>query len=305
MVAVTMSRSRHQRARAYAIGRERATRWVLYGVIAVGVVYTLFPVLWMLSNSFKDGMAVFNSPPIWIVTDPVFENYAMAFGVVLEHGRGRGSNYIDFMFNSVIIASLTTILSVAIGTLAGYALARFRYPGSMKFHLSFWILSTRMIPPIVTILPLFIFFLWFGLVNTKTSLVIAYTAFNLPFVVWMMRGYFQEIPRELEESAMVDGDTGFGAFFRVVLPLARPGLAATAMFTMILSWNEFLFALILTDTRSAQTLPSAVAGRIGVMHIDWAEISAVAIIALMPLLIAAFALQRHLVRGLSFGAVRG
>ena len=305
MVAVTMSRSRHQRARAYAIGRERATRWVLYGVIAVGVVYTLFPVLWMLSNSFKDGMAVFNSPPIWIVTNPVFENYAMAFGVVLEHGRGRGSNYIDFMFNSVIIASLTTILSVAIGTLAGYALARFRYPGSMKFHLSFWILSTRMIPPIVTILPLFIFFLWFGLVNTKTSLVIAYTAFNLPFVVWMMRGYFQEIPRELEESAMVDGDTGFGAFFRVVLPLARPGLAATAMFTMILSWNEFLFALILTDTRSAQTLPSAVAGRIGVMHIDWAEISAVAIIALMPLLIAAFALQRHLVRGLSFGAVRG
>ena len=305
MVAVTLSQSRHTRSRAYAIGRELATRWVLYAVIGVGVVYTLFPVLWMLSNSFKDGMAVFNSPPIWIVTDPVVENYLMAFGVVLEHGRGRGSNYIDFMINSIIVGMLTTILSVAIGTLAGYALARFRYPGSMKFHLSFWILSTRMIPPIVTILPLFIFFMFVGLVNTKTALVIAYTAFNLPFVVWMMRGYFQEIPRELEESAMVDGDTGFGAFFRIVLPLARPGLAATAMFTMILSWNEFLFALILTDTRSAQTLPAAVAGRIGVMHIDWAEISAVAIIALMPLLIAAFALQRHLVRGLSFGAVRG
>ena len=121
----------------------------------------------------------------------------------------------------------------------------------------------------------------------------------------MMKGYFQEIPRELEESAMVDGDTGFGAFWRVVLPLARPGLAATAIFTMILSWNELLFALILTDTKSAQTLPSAIAGRVGVLHIDWAEISAMGIVALLPLLIAAFAVQRHLVRGLSFGAVRG
>ena len=121
----------------------------------------------------------------------------------------------------------------------------------------------------------------------------------------MMKGYFQEIPRELEESAMVDGDTGIGAFWRIVLPLARPGLAATAIFTMILSWNELLFALILTDTPSANTLPIGIAGRVGEYRIEWAEISAIAVVAGLPLIIFAFVLQRHLVRGLSFGAVRG
>ena len=209
------------------------------------------------------------------------------------------------MRNSVIVGAVTTFLSVAIGTLAGYALARFRYPGSMKFHLSFWILSTRMIPPIVTIIPLFIFFVFVGMVNTKISLIIAYTMFNLPFVVWMMKGYFQEIPRELEESAMVDGDTGIGAFFRIVLPLARPGLAATAIFTMILSWNELLFALILTDTPGVNTLPIGMASRVGEYRIEWAEISAIAMVSGLPLIVFAFVLQRHLVRGLSFGAVRG
>ncbi len=296
MVASAPSETRYRRTRAYAIARNRSTRWIMTGVLAFGVVYTLFPVMWMLSNSFKNGMAVFEMPPVWIVTDPVTDNYTKAFAT---------RPYANYILNSVIVGLLTTLLSVAIGTLAGYALARFRYPGSMKFHLSFWILSTRMIPPIVTIIPLFIFFMFFDLIDTRTSLIIAYTAFNLPFVVWMMRGYFQEIPRELEESAMVDGDTGFGAFWRIVVPLARPGLAATAIFTMILSWNELLFALILTDTKGAQTLPSAVAGRVGVLHIDWAEISAIGIVALLPLLIASFVVQRHLVRGLSFGAVRG
>ena len=295
-MAAARGETRYRRSRANAAARAHGTRWLVVGLLVFGVVYTLFPVLWMLSNSFKNGMAVFEMPPVWIVTDPVTDNYTKAFTT---------RPYGNYILNSVIVGLLTTALSVAIGSLAGYALARFRYPGSMKFHLSFWILSTRMIPPIVTIIPLFIFFMFFGLVNTRTSLIIAYTGFNLPFVVWMMKGYFQEIPRELEESAMVDGDTGFGAFWRVVLPLARPGLAATAIFTMILSWNELLFALILTDTKSAQTLPSAIAGRVGVLHIDWAEISAMGIVALLPLLIAAFAVQRHLVRGLSFGAVRG
>ena len=173
-------------------------------------------------------------------------------------------NFVDrpyalYMLNSVIVGILTTFFSVAIGTTAGYALARFRYPGAMRFHLAFWILATRMIPPIVTVIPLFIFFHFLDLVDTKTSLVIAYTAFHIPFVVWMMKGYFQEIPRELEESAMVDGDTGLGAFWRIVVPLAVPGLTATAIFTMILSWNELLYAVILTDTPAANTFPIALA----------------------------------------------
>ena len=296
MATTTISDARYRRERSYAIARQHTTRWIIYVAIAVALIYTAFPILWMLSNSFKTRLDVFSMPPIWITEEPTIRNYVRNF---------VDRPYLKFMWNSVIVGSLTTFFSVAIGTLAGYALARFRYPGNMKYHLSFWILSTRMIPPIVTIIPLFIFFIFVGLVNTKTSLVIAYTAFNLPFVVWMMKGYFQEIPRELEESAMVDGDTGIGAFWRIVLPLARPGLAATAIFTMILSWNELLFALILTDTPSANTLPIGIAGRVGEYRIEWAEISAIAVVAGLPLIIFAFVLQRHLVRGLSFGAVRG
>ena len=290
------SDAQYRRGRGYAIARERTNRWIIYAAIAVGIIYTAFPILWMLSNSFKTRLDVFSMPPIWFPEEPTLSSYIKNFSE---------RPYLLFMRNSLIVGTLTTLFSVAIGTLAGYALARFRYPGNMKFHLSFWILSTRMIPPIVTIIPLFIFFMFVGLVNTKTSLIIAYTAFNVPFVVWMMKGYFQEIPRELEESAMVDGDTGIGAFFRIVLPLARPGLAATAIFTMILSWNELLFALILTDTPRVNTLPIGMAGRVGEYRIEWAEISSIAIVAGLPLIIFAFVLQRHLVRGLSFGAVRG
>ena len=290
-----ISDAKYRRGRGYAIARERTSRWIIYAAIAGAVIYTMFPILWMLSNSFKTRLDVFSMPPIWFPEEPTLSSYIKNFSE---------RPYLLFMRNSLIVGTLTTLFSVAIGTLAGYALARFRYPGNMKFHLSFWILSTRMIPPIVTIIPLFIFFMFVGLVNTKTSLVIAYTAFNLPFVVWMMRGYFQEIPRELEESAMVDGDTGIGAFFRIVLPLARPGLAATAIFTMILSWNELLFALILTDTPRVNTLPIGMAGRVGEYRIEWAEISSIAIVAGLPLIIFAFVLQRHLVRGLSFGAVK-
>jgi multiple sugar transport system permease protein len=283
------------RSRASAVARQTGARWVAFGAIAIGVVYTLFPVWWMVSNSLKNRLDVFAMPPIWIVTNPSFVNYTQNFSEF---------RYAQYIFNSAIVALVTTVFSVAVGAMAGYALARFRYPRNMGFHLSFWILSTRMIPPIVTIVPLFIFFHFVGLVNTKTSLIIAYTTFNLPFVVWMMKGYFREIPRELEESAMVDGDTGFGAFWRIVLPLARPGLAATAIFCMILSWNELLFAVILTETASSNTLPMGIAARITQFRIQWGEISAISIVALMPALIVAFILQKHLVRGLSFGAGR-
>ena len=282
-------------SRTSAIARQTGTRWIAYAAIAVGVGYTLFPVLWMVSNSVKTRLDVFTMPPIWIVSNPSLVNYTQNFSEF---------RYAQYIFNSAVVALVTTIFSVAVGAMAGYALARFRYPGNMKLHLSFWILSTRMIPPIVTIIPLFIFFHFMDLVNTKTSLIIAYTTFNLPFVVWMMRGYFHEIPRELEESAMVDGDTGFGAFWRIVLPLARPGLAATAIFCMILSWNELLFAVILTETASSNTLPMGIASRITQFRIQWGEISAISIVALMPALIVAFVLQKHLVRGLSFGAGR-
>ncbi len=286
----------YDRSHEFSAMRERVTRWGVYAIVAFAVIYTVFPVLWLLTNSFKTRLDMCSMPPIWIVDNPTLYNYTQVF---VER------EYLTYMWNSTFVAMLTTLFSLVIGTLAGYALARFDYPGRMKYHVSFWILSTRMMPPIVTIVPLYIFFSFLDLLNTKMALVIAYTGFNLPFVVWMMKGYFAEIPRDLEESAMVDGDTRLGAFFRIILPLARPGLAATAIFCLILSWNELLFALIITETTSSNTLPIGIAGRITQYKVEWGEISASGFAACVPIIIFAFVVQRHLVRGLSFGSVKG
>ena len=296
MTTIATASSTFGKPQEFSAGRERVKTWIVYAIVAFAVIYTVFPVLWLLTNSFKTRLDMFAMPPIWIVDNPTLYNYDQIF---------IKREYFTYMWNSTYVATLTTLLSLVIGTLAGYALARFSYPGRMKYHVSFWILSTRMLPPIVTIMPLYIFFSFLDLLNTREALVIAYTGFNLPFVVWMMKSYFAEIPRDLEESAMVDGDTRMGAFFRIILPLARPGLAATAIFCLILSWNELLFALIITETTSANTLPIGIAGRITQYKVEWGEISASGFAACVPIIIFAFIVQRHLVRGLSFGSVKG
>jgi multiple sugar transport system permease protein len=276
--------------------KEMAQNIAAWLVIAVALVWTLFPIYWIGVNSFKLDLDIFAVPPVWFDFAPTLKHYYAAF---VERP------FLRYAMNSLIVAVATTIVSLVFGTMAGYALARFRYPGAMRKHVSFWILSTRMMPPIVTIIPLFIFFGTLNMLNTKTAVVIAYTAFNLPFVTWMMKSYFQDLPVELEEAAMVDGDTRWGAFIRVALPLARPGLAATAIFSLILAWNEFLLALILTHTERAQTLPIGISGRVTQYTTYWGEISAAGFLASIPIVIFAFIVQRHLVRGLSFGAVKG
>jgi multiple sugar transport system permease protein len=247
-------------------------------------------------NSFKLDIDIFAVPPVWFDFPPTLKHYDAAF---------IGQPFLIYALNSLVIAIATTIVSLIFGTMAGYALARFHYPGRLRYQISFWILSTRMMPPIVTIIPLFIFFNFFSLLNTKLAVVVAYTAFNLPFVTWMMKSYFQDLPPELEEAAMVDGDTRWGAFLHVALPLARPGLAATAIFSLILAWNEFLLALILTQTDRSMTLPVGISGRVTQYTTHWGEISAAGFLASVPIIIFALIVQRHLVRGLSFGAVKG
>ena len=271
-------------------------RVAAYLTIAVALVITLFPVYWIASNSFKYDIDIFSVPPQWFPVNPVLKHYYAAF---VERP------FLQYALNSLIIAVATTFVSLVLGTMAGYALARFQYPGQWRYQISFWILSTRMMPPIVTIIPLYIAFNYLDMLNTKPAVVIAYTAFNLPFATWMMKSYFQDLPVELEEAAMVDGDTRWGAFLRVALPLARPGLAATAIFCLIISWNEFLLALVLTLTERSQTLPIGIAGRVTQYNTYWGEISAAGFTACIPIMIFAFIVQKHLVRGLSFGAVKG
>ena len=264
--------------------------------IVVALILTLFPVYWIAANSFKFDIDIFSVPPQWFPANPTLKHYNAAF---VERP------FLQYGLNSLIIAVATTIVSLVLGTMAGYALARFQYPGRWRYQISFWILSTRMMPPIVTIIPLYLAFNYLDMLNTKWAVVIAYTAFNLPFATWMMKSYFQDLPVELEEAAMVDGDTRWGAFLRVALPLARPGLAATAIFCLIISWNEFLLALILTLTERSQTLPIGIAGRVTQYNTYWGEISAAGFTACIPIMIFAFIVQKHLVRGLSFGAVKG
>ena len=296
MASTAITAPRRSLLESVGLERRTSTKVVVALVIVIALVWTLWPIFYIFGNSFKPRFEMFSYDLVMWPEKPIIKHYYEAF---VERP------FLRFMLNSVIVAVSTTVASLAFGTLAAFGLARLRYPANLKFHISFFILSVRMMPPIVSVLPLFLFFVALGLHDTKFALVIAYTGFNLPFVVWMMKGYFQEIPREMEDSAMVDGDTRLGAFWRVVLPLAAPGIAATAIFCLILSWNEFLFALILTDTVDAKTLPIGIVGRITKLEVRWGEMSAAGFASMIPIVIFAFIVQRHLVRGLSFGAVRG
>ena len=271
-------------------------RLLKYLGLAFAVVVALAPVYWMLTISLKSEVDQFAVPPRWLIFIPTLEHYHDAF-VTRSFGQ--------YLINSAIVAITSTACALTLGTLAAYSLARFRLPFNMDRKLSLWILSTRMFPAIVTAVPLFLMMRDLQLLNTRLSLIIVYTAFNLPFVVWMMRGFFVELPRDLEEAALVDGDSRLGALVRIVLPLVAPGLAATAVFCLIVSWNEFLFALVLTQTDTAMTLPVGIAGRVTQYEIKWGVMSAAGTVAMLPILIFALSVQRYLVRGLSLGAVKG
>jgi multiple sugar transport system permease protein len=267
-----------------------------YLFLSLALLATLLPIYWMITISLKSEVDHFAFPPAWLFFSPTIGHYYDAF-VTRSFGQ--------YLLTSAFVAITSTASALIIGTFAAYALARFRLPYNLDEKLSLWILSTRMFPAIVTAVPLFLMMRDLRLINTRLALVVIYTAFNLPFVVWMMRGFFAELPRELEEAAMVDGDSRMGALWRVALPLVAPGLAATAVFCLIVSWNEFLFALVLTQTDEAMTLPVGIAGRVTQYEIKWGVMSAAGTVAIVPILVFALAVQKYLVRGLSLGAVKG
>ncbi len=260
-------------------------------LLAAAVLITLFPVYWLATLSLKREVDQFAVPPIWLRFTPTLAHYYDIFWV-----RPFGT----YLLNSAVAAGASTLVALVIGTAAAYSLARFPRPG-----LAFWILSTRMFPPIVSIIPLFMMLRWAKLLDSIFALVVLYTAFNLPFVVWMMRSFFEELPADLEEAAMMDGQTRLGALWKVVLPLVRPGLAATAAFCLVIGWNEFLFALIVAQTDAAMTLPVGIAGRVTQYEIKWGAMSAAGVVAMLPVFLFASAMQKYLVRGLSLGAVKG
>jgi multiple sugar transport system permease protein len=273
----------------------RRLGWVaLCLAILVVLAAWLFPLYWIVATSLKTRLQAFAFPPIWTFT-PTLESYNDAFVV----SRTPMTN---FLVNSVIVAVATTVVSMLLGTTAAYALARFPIKG--KKNLIFWILSTRMAPPIAVVLPLFLIMQQLKLINTFPGVILAYTTFNLPFVVWMMRGFFGEISRELEEAALIDGATPWRSFWWVGIPLAAPGLVATAIFCFIFSWNEFLFALVLTGVQT-QTLPVAITAFWSTSDLKWGQFMATGVVTIAPVLVFAIAVQRYLVRGITLGAIKG
>ena len=230
-------------------------------------------------------------PSIWIFR-PTFENYTAIF---------QQRNLLHFARNSFVVVIGTTLVSLALGSLAAYGFARF--PFKKRESLAFWILSLRMLPPMATVIPFFIVARLLGILDTHLVLILAYMTFNIPFSIWMMRGFFEEIPREIEEAALVDGCSHWQVMVRVLLPLSAPGLTATAIFCVIQSWNEFAFALFLTGV-NARTLPTTVTFFLSVTGVIWGEMAAVGVVTALPVIIFAMLVQKHMIRGLTFGAVK-
>jgi multiple sugar transport system permease protein len=273
------------------VGRKRIKRTILYIVLIVVFAFWAVPMLWMVSSSFKNDVDSLSKVPKIFFT-PTMANYHDALVT-----RGILKNFV----NSVVIALLSSCLGIIIGTPCAYAISRFDM--KQKESLYFWFLTTRIAPPILSALPFFLFSRLVGLYDSRAMMVIVYTLMNLSWVVWMMRSFFDELPKEVDESGMVDGCTRVGVLVRLVLPLSRPGLIATAIFCLVISWNEYFFALILTSVK-AQTLPAAITSFLTIHGLLWGQMCAIGTIVMLPILVFIFFTQRQLVRGLTMGSVK-
>jgi len=295
-------------SRARRRGNRIAKRALLYiAVIIVCIIY-VFPIYWIFCTSFKTRAQAFNWPPLFI-WNPTTRNYIDIFlkrqteieaitGKVIELATGAEA----FFYNSFTAVLGSIALAILIGTLAAYSFSRYRPKGTDT--LMFFILSTRMLPAIVVAIPIFFFYRKLGLYNTIPGLILLYTMFNLPFAVWMMKSFFDEIPIDIEHAAMVDGSKPLKIFFKIALPQVYVGLAATLGFLVINVWNEFLFAMLLTE-KMTRTVPVALAATRGEVGINWGLLAAIEVLYVIPAIVLIFLLQKYLLRGMTFGTVRG
>ncbi len=317
-----------------AIVQSRGSRWWNRGAIALVLlllVLMMIPLLWIGATAFKARSDATTVPPTVIFKPeitpfiklftsrvqqrgdmdkdayakaPWWEKQVMDGGdrfIKDDQGNIESSGYVSRFVNSIIIAVTSTFLAVALGTITAYGFSRFRMPGEDDWL--FFILSTRMLPPVVVAIPMFLMYRAVGLVDTHIGLIILYTAFNLSFSVWLMKGFIDEIPKEYEEAALVDGYTRLEAFFKIVLPQAVTGIAATAVFCFITAWNEYAFALMMTN-KVAQTAPPYIPSQLGSGLTDWTVIAAGSLLFLVPVALFTFFLRDHLLRGVTFGAIR-
>lgn len=286
----------HPRPRRRRSGKGRnAVEIVLLTVLTVAM---LFPVVWIVQTSIKENRDVYAVPAKFFDFAVTWEHYKHVFVAP----DGGASDLSEAFLNSVLVAGGSTLLATLFGVPAAWAYSRF--PLKAKKDQLFFILSTRFMPPVVIVIPVFLMYRELSLLNTHLGLILVYAAFNVSFTIWMMKGFVDEVPAEYEEAAMLDGYTRLQAFRKFTLPLLVPGIAATAVFALIFSWNEFVFAIFLTTSSDVRTAPPAIAGLIGGTTVDWGLVAASTVVFALPVLIFAFLVRKHLIAGVTLGAVR-
>lgn len=267
------------------------------GGVARGLVFTVVclffiaPYLWMILISLKPRVDIFE-PGKWIFV-PTLQNYSNII---------KNAHILDYFVNSMAVSVVSTAVSLAIGSLAAYGFARYRW--KRREDMAFMVLSQRMLPAMAVVIPYFLMAMAAGLLDTRIILIICYLLFNIPFTILMMRGFFEDIPMEIEDAGKIDGCSGFQVFKELILPLSLPGLTATAIFCLINSWNEFVFANFLTSIR-AKTVPTSVMLFLSVSGTKWGEMAATGVLSSLPAIVFGIAVQKYMIRGLTFGAVKG
>ena len=275
-------------------------RILIYGAALLVAFIVLAPPIWLFISSISSPRELLSVPVHWIPQEPTFERYRQ---VLFATGSDSAAVFRRSLFNSLIVAISVTLVCLVVGGMAAYSFARM--PTARHGNLAYLLLLAYMVPPIMLVIPLYGTLGDWGLTDTLLGLIVIYSALIMPFAVWIMRSYFQTIPGDLEDAAMIDGLTRLGAFVRVILPLSVPGLVATALFCFLLSWEEFLVALIFTSSPAAKTVPVAIAEFTGRHAIDYGMMATGGVIAALPAVAIALVFQRYLISGLSSGAVKG
>lgn len=269
-------------------------RTLLILALLAGAVYAGFPVVWMFSSSFKSNTEIFAYPPRLIGETSSFAAYL----AVLTSGEK-----LRFFFNSYLVSGLVTLFTLAVGILAGYGFSRYQFRG--KKPLNMLIISVQAVPPITLLIPYFGLIVALRLFNTYAALVLTYMVFTLPYAILMMTGYFNTLPRELDEAVMIDGGTSIVALWRVLVPISLPGIVATGIYTFMQAWNEFLFALTLTKTMDMRTVPVGIEMLMGQHAYEWNEMMAMSVLGCLPVLLLYLFFQRYFIAGMTAGSVKG
>ncbi len=267
---------------------------IIYIVLSIFVLILAFPLIWMLSVSLKPTVETFSLPPKLIPSSIYFDGYIKIL---------NNDQYRRFLLNSYLLGLVVTGLSVLIGTLAAYGFSRYKFFGDRIAKL--FVITTQMVPTITLLIPLFGVIVWLKLYDTMWGLILTYLTFSLPYAVIMMNGYLDTIPKDFDEAATIDGCTPIGVLFKVLLPVAAPGIISTAVYTFLLAWNEFLFALALTRSIEMRTVPVGISMMVGEFGLKWDEMMAFSVIGSLPVLILFMSVQRFVISGLSAGGVKG